>query len=81
MGSSQSSPSAQNETQDVLVERLNALQLREKIRQQEVDSGYIDVDLDPPPYTRASRTLSVAAAEEWEKHLLSDPKVWYSGQV
>lgn len=28
-----------------------------------------------PPYSPASRTVSVATAEEWEKELLQDPKV------
>lgn len=77
MGSSQSSPNEGNAAQDALIEGLQELRLRENIRQQENETGYVEVDIVPPPRSWISQTLSPAAAEEWEKQLLADPKVSY----
>ena len=49
----------------------NVVQIREK----EMEAGYVDVDLDRGQTIGASETVSIAAAEEWEKQLLSNPKV------
>ena len=72
MGSSQSSPADTARGEKVL-ERLNALQFNEKIRQQDED-GYVQVDATPSRY-EGTETVSVATAEAWEKELLADPKV------
>lgn len=72
MGSSQSSPADVARGQNV-VERLDALQFNEKIRQQDEDE-YVQVDSTSSRY-RGSETVSIATAEAWEKELLADPKV------
>jgi hypothetical protein len=72
MGSSQSSPADVARGENV-VERLNALQFNEKIRQQDEDE-YVQVDSTSSRY-RGSETVSIATAEAWEKELLADPKV------
>lgn len=76
MGSSQSSPTDIARGEKVL-ERLNALQFNEKIRQQDEDE-YVQVDATQSRY-KGSETISIATAEAWEKELLSDPKVCISG--
>jgi bleomycin hydrolase len=75
MGSSQSTHS-DAVTQEKLMEQLTALQLKNRIRQQELEKDHVQVDLkDPPPaYGEDSPTVSVSAAEQWEKQLLDDPK-------
>ncbi|EXJ82850.1 bleomycin hydrolase [Capronia epimyces CBS 606.96] len=78
MGNSQSS-SAANESaavEKMLVQQLQNLRTRDKIRQLEVEREYIHVDAEkgiPQAYS-ADPTLSVKTAEEWEKELLADPK-------
>lgn len=75
MGNSQSTQS-DAAIQEKLVEQLAALQLKNRVRQQELEKDYVQVDFkDPPPaYGEGSQTVSVSAAEEWEKQLLEDPK-------
>jgi bleomycin hydrolase len=75
MGNSQSTQS-DAAIQEKLVEQLTALQLKNRIRQQELEKDYVQVDFkDPPPaYGEGSQTVSVSAAEQWEKQLLEDPK-------
>ena len=72
MGSSQSSPADIARGEKVL-ERLNALQFNEKIRQQDEDE-YVQIDSTTSKY-KGSETVSIATAEAWEKELLADPKV------
>lgn len=77
MGNSQSS-AAVNEpaVEKMLVQQLQNLRTRDKIRQLEIEKEYIHVDSEkgiPQAYS-ADPTLSVKAAEAWEKELLADPK-------
>lgn len=77
MGNSQSS-STVNEpaVEQMLVQQLQNLRTRDKIRQQEIEKEYIHVDSEkgiPQSYS-ADPSLSVKEAEEWEKELLADPK-------
>ena len=75
MGNSPSTPS-DAVVQDQLVEQLTALQVKSKIRQQELEKDYVQVDFkdSPPAYREGSQTVSISAAEQWEKELLEDPK-------
>ena len=78
MGSSQSCPVAHQDTQQLLADRLDNVEMHNKvvqIRQTDMEAGYVDVDLDRESTLGASDTVSIAVTEEWEKQLLSDPKV------
>ncbi|KIV79342.1 hypothetical protein PV11_06908 [Exophiala sideris] len=77
MGNSQSS-SRVNEpaVEEILARQLANLRTGDTIRQLEVEKEYIHVDAEkgiPHTYS-ADPTLSVKAAESWEKELLADPK-------
>lgn len=75
MGSSQSSPN-EAAVQQHLVQQLQALRLKDKVRQLDVERDYIQVETEkgiPLTYS-ADPTVSVATAEAWEKELLADPK-------
>jgi bleomycin hydrolase len=71
MGSSQSTPANITRGEKVL-ERLNAQQFNEKIKQADEDE-YVQIDATPSRY-KGSETVSIATAEAWEKELLADPK-------
>src|SRR4051794_39595773 len=74
MGNSQSTQS-DGVIQEKLVEQLTALQLKNRVRQQELEKDHVQVDFQVPPiYGQRSQTVSVSAAEQWEKQLLEDPK-------
>ncbi|OAK96145.1 bleomycin hydrolase [Phaeosphaeriaceae sp. SRC1lsM3a] len=76
MGANQSRPSdaAINEK---LVERLQALQMKDERRTSEKD-GFVMVGDDAPPRytptTKHQRDVSATAVEGWEKELMEDPK-------
>ena len=76
MGSAQSAPApSEAVVREKLVERLQAMQVKDKLRQQEVEKGYVQVDRDlPPAYQPMSQTVSISTTEQWEKELLEDPK-------
>ena len=76
MGSAQSAPAASEAVvREKLVERLQAMQVKDKLRQQEIEKGYVQVDRDlPPAYQPMSQTVSISTTEQWEKELLDDPK-------
>jgi bleomycin hydrolase len=78
MGNSQSN-SSEAVAQKVLVEQLTALQLRNRVMKQEPEKEYVHVDLiEYAPVDRGgSQTVSISAAEQWEKELLEDPKNRY----
>ncbi|KAF1813632.1 bleomycin hydrolase [Eremomyces bilateralis CBS 781.70] len=70
MGSAQSKAPEQT-SEEKLLERLRMIRLQ--------DAGstgdYISVDRgDPPAYSPRITSLSISAAEQWEKELLEDPK-------
>jgi len=75
MGASQSSPN-DAVIQQVLVQQLQALRLKEKIRQQDIEREYVQIDTEKGiPHTYSDDpTVSIETAEEWEKQLLADPK-------
>ena len=75
MGNSQSTPS-DAAVQEKLVEQLTALHLKNRIGQQELEKDYVQVDFkdSSPAYREGSQTVSISAAEQWEKELLEDPK-------
>ena len=64
MGSAQSVPSEAAVHRN-LVERLNALQVKESLKQQEVEKGYVHIDMDLRKHHHASRTSSI--------HPVTDP--------
>ena len=75
MGSAQSS-TTEAAVQQALVQQLHALRLKDKVRQQDVERDYVQVETEkgiPLSYS-ADPTVSIDAAEAWEKELLSDPK-------
>ena len=77
MGNSQSTSSV-NDTavEKILIQQLQNLRARDKIRQLDIDKEYIQVDTEkgiPHAYS-ADPTLSIKTAEAWEKELLADPK-------
>jgi bleomycin hydrolase len=78
MGNSQSN-SSEAVAQKTLVEQLTALQLKNRARQQELEKEYVHVDvMESAPVDRGgSQTVSISAAEQWEKELLEDPKNRY----
>jgi bleomycin hydrolase len=78
MGNSQSN-SSDVVVQEKLIEQLTALQLKNRVGQQELEREYVHVDIkeSTPVYREGSQTVSIAAAEEWEKELLEDPKNRY----
>ncbi len=60
--------------QEKLAERLQALLVKDT--QQELEKDYVHVDQEQKLSTlRYSPTVSISAAEQWEKELLEDPKV------
>lgn len=75
MGNSQSTPS-DAAVQEKLVEQLSALQLKNRVRRQELEKEYVKLDFadSPPAYRDGSQTVSISTAEQWEKELLEDPK-------
>lgn len=75
MGSSQS-VQAENVVEQRVMDQLRAMQIEDRLRQQEVEKDYIRVDNEkglPRTYS-IDPGVSVSQAEEWEKSLLSDPK-------
>lgn len=78
MGNSQSN-SSEVVAQEKLVERLTALQLKNRVMQQELEKEYAHVDFkeSTPVYREGSQTVSISAVEQWEKELLEDPKNRY----
>lgn len=66
--------------EEKLVEQLNAMHLKHRIRQQEVEKEYVRVDFQdsPPAYPEGSQVVSIDAAKQWEKELLEDPKNRYT---
>jgi bleomycin hydrolase len=81
MGNSQSSSSSrpvgsESAVEKMLVQQLQHLRTRDKIRQLEVEKEYVHVDAEKGiPHTYSTDpTLSVETAEAWEKELLADPK-------
>ena len=62
--------------QEKLTERLHALEVRDNKVEPEKDYVYVEgkhgVSVSPCKY---SPTVSISAAEQWEKELLEDPKV------
>lgn len=77
MGNSQSS-SKLNEpaVEKLLVQQLQALRMRDGVRQQEVEHEYIQVESEKGiPHTFSTDpSLDSKMAVEWEKELLADPK-------
>lgn len=59
--------------QEKLAERLQALLVKDLQQESEKDYVYVDQvqKLSPSEY---SPTISISAAEQWEKELLEDPK-------
>jgi len=78
MGNSQSN-SSEAVAQEKIVEQLTALQLKNRVRQHELEKEYVHVDfMGSAPVDRGgSQTVSISAAEQWEKELLADPKNRY----
>ena len=58
------------------MDQLRAMQIEDRLRQQEVEKDYIRVDNEKglPRMYSIDPGVSVSQAEEWEKSLLSDPK-------
>ena len=76
MGSSQSSTVNEAAVQQALVQQLQAIRLRDKLKLQDVERDYVEIETEkgiPRSFT-ADPSLSVATAEAWEKELLADPK-------
>lgn len=76
MGASQSSVN-EAAVQQQLVQQLQALRLKDKIRQQDIERDYVQVDTSEKgqPLSHSSDpSLSVSTASAWERELLSDPK-------
>lgn len=76
MGNSQSSAVNEPAVEKILVQQLQNLRTRDRLRQIEIDQEYVQVDTEkgiPHTYS-ADPTLSVKTAEAWEKELLADPK-------
>jgi bleomycin hydrolase len=65
--------------QEKLVERLTALQLKDGVMHQELEkeSAHVDFKESTPVYREGSQTVSISAAEQWEKELLEDAKNRY----
>ena len=78
MGNSQSN-SSEAVDQKELVEQLTALHLKNRVREQGLEKEYIHIDLieSAPVDREGSQTVSISAAEQWEKELLADPKNRY----
>ncbi|RVX67677.1 hypothetical protein B0A52_07800 [Exophiala mesophila] len=78
MGNSQSSTSSRDPAvEKILVQQLQNLRTRDTIRQHQVDhEEYIHVDTEKGiPHTYSTDpTLSIDAANAWQKELLHDPK-------
>ena len=68
-----------NDSEVIVQERLAALQLNNRVRQQELEKEYVKIDFkDSPSASReGSQTVSISAAEQWEKEILEDPKNRY----
>ena len=75
MGASQSSTNDAL-VQQHLVQQLHALRLKDKVRQQDIERDYVQIETEkgiPLSYS-SDPTVSIATAEAWEKELLADPK-------
>lgn len=73
MGSSQSKL-PEPFVQEKLAERLQALEIQENHAEGEKEYVYVGKE-EKTPIRDYSPTLSISAAEQWEKELLQDPKV------
>lgn len=77
MGASQSTSNINEAAvHQQLVQQLQALRLKDKLKQQDVERDYIHVESEkgiPLSYS-ADPTVSITTAEAWEKELLADPK-------
>ena len=60
--------------QEKLTERLYALEVRDDQAEREKDYVHVEGKKEVSP-CRYSPTVSISAAEQWEKELLGDPKV------
>lgn len=74
--SSKPSDQTQGEVEKILIQQLQNLRTGRRLIQREVDHEYVQVETEKGiPHTYSTDpTLSVKAAEAWEKELLSDPK-------
>ena len=75
MGSGQSTQ-AENAVEQRVVEQLRAMQIEDRLRQQEVEKEYVRIDNEKglPRNYSIDPSVSISEASEWEKSLLSDPK-------
>lgn len=75
MGASQSS-SNEAAVQQQLVQQLQALRMKDKVRQQDIERDYVEIETEKDQVLSLSSdpSLSVSAATAWERELLSDPK-------
>ncbi|KAF2758445.1 bleomycin hydrolase [Pseudovirgaria hyperparasitica] len=74
MGSSQSKTS-DAAIQEKLMERLRALEVKHEANVVNEKDEFVMVNGElPPKYTSTRQDVSLAAAEEWERELLADPK-------
>lgn len=75
MGASQSS-SNEAAVQQQLVQQLQALRMKDKVRQQDIERDYVEIETEKGQVLSVSSdpSLSVSAATAWERELLSDPK-------
>lgn len=75
MGASQSSVN-EAAVQQQLVQQLQALRLKDKIRQQDIERDYVQIETEKgqPLSFSSEPSLSIATASAWERELLSDPK-------
>jgi hypothetical protein len=73
MGSANSTPVGR---ESVPAGRLKDLSLQEKMSH-ETDSEYVNINRTPAASHWSSQTVSIAAAEDWEKQLLASSKVIY----
>jgi hypothetical protein len=75
MGNSQSN-SSDVVVQEKLVEQPTPLQLKNRVRQPELEKEYVKFGFkaSPTTYWEDSQIVSISAAEQWEKELLEDPK-------
>lgn len=63
-----------------LEERLQALLVKDLQPESEKDYVYVDQGQKLPP-SEYSHSVSISVAEQWEKELLEDPKVYVSPSV
>ncbi|ETN41152.1 uncharacterized protein HMPREF1541_03087 [Cyphellophora europaea CBS 101466] len=74
MGASQSSTN-EAAVQQQLVQQLQTLRMKDKVKQQDIERDYVEVETEKDHHGFSSDpSLSISTATAWERELLSDPK-------